>query len=349
MSKKLRIGILGAAKINKNALLDPCKKISDQVVITAIAARDKARCLKYVEKMGLTDCKVYDSYDDLINDENSCDALYNPLPNGSHFEWTIKALNNGKHVLCEKPFASNSREARIMVKTAKENNLILMEAFHWWYHPLRKRIQDLLNAGTIGKVKTMNADFLIPPNNIPRNKNELRYNSELAGGATMDLGTYTINWLREFNNREIPIVTSAEAVTWDDDREIDEGMKATFLFKNNIKAKMECSFIGNEFNVSITINGDKGTLKSLLFQNLVICTDNDGNELIKESVGPKDMRTYDYMVRAFVSHVTQFENGIINEPDVFQNTGEEIINQMSVIDEVYKMANMNVRHGPSKL
>jgi len=136
----LRIGILGAARIAPMALIRPARLVSE-VEVTAIAARDEGRARKFAAKHGIP--RVFPSYEALLEDRN-VDAIYNPLPNGLHCEWTIRALESGKHVLCEKPIASNASEARQMADAAAKTGRELVEAFHWRYHPLATRVLEIL-------------------------------------------------------------------------------------------------------------------------------------------------------------------------------------------------------------
>ena len=129
----LRFGVLGAADINQNAIISPCKALPEDAVIAALAARDRARAEEHVAEKGLEGCEVFDGYQELL-DNADVDAIYVPSPNGLHYEWTMKALDAGYHVLCEKPFASNSEEARLMIASAREKNLVLMEAVRTHAH-----------------------------------------------------------------------------------------------------------------------------------------------------------------------------------------------------------------------
>jgi predicted dehydrogenase len=128
----LRIGALGAATITPMALLRPSRK-ANGVSVTAVAARDRSRAEKFARKHAIE--KVHAGYDALLADPD-VDAIYNPLPNALHAEWTLRALDAGKHVLCEKPFASNAAEAQKVHEAAEANDRIVMEAFHYRYHPL---------------------------------------------------------------------------------------------------------------------------------------------------------------------------------------------------------------------
>ena len=138
--RPLRIGILGAARIAPMALCRPAREV-EGVEVVAIAARDAARAQQFAAKHGIA--KVHASYDALLADD-AIDAIYNPLPNGLHAEWTIRALEAGKHVLCEKPIASNAAEAAQMAEAAERTGRVLMEAFHWRYHRLAALMREVV-------------------------------------------------------------------------------------------------------------------------------------------------------------------------------------------------------------
>ncbi|PSR84257.1 hypothetical protein BD289DRAFT_264471 [Coniella lustricola] len=197
----LKIGILGAADIAPIALVNPARS-NPNVVVYAVAARDKSRAAAFAKKHGIPHVK--DSYDDLLNDPN-IDAVYNPLPNGLHFEWTHKALAKGKHVLLEKPLTSNAEEAEALfncelLSASRSANsgqgqaqpLILLEAFHSRFSPAFALFRTLLDQPNIEHVfaSLYAPAFLFGSDNI-------RFQYDLGGGAAMDVGTYTIAALRE--------------------------------------------------------------------------------------------------------------------------------------------------------
>ena len=128
----LRIGVLGAAKITPNAVIRPANAMSRAAVV-AIAARDRRRAAEFASKHAIP--TVHDTYEELVADPN-VDAIYNPLPNGLHGRWTLASIEAGKHVLCEKPFTANAAEAETVAVAADASGLVVMEAFHWRYHPL---------------------------------------------------------------------------------------------------------------------------------------------------------------------------------------------------------------------
>ena len=182
----LRIGVLGTARISATALLGPAA-IVPEVTVAAVAARDQSRAAAYAERHGIP--VAYGGYDALLADPD-IDAVYNPLPNSLHGPWTLKAIAAGKHVLCEKPFASNAEEADLVADAAAASGLVVMEAMHYRYHPLIRRVRELV--GELGPVRHIQCwtSFVIS------NEDDIRYDYDLGGGALMDGGCYAIDCLR---------------------------------------------------------------------------------------------------------------------------------------------------------
>mgnify|MGYP001363044577 CR=1 FL=1 len=154
----VRIGVLGAARIAPMALIRPAHTV-EGVEVRAVAARDPKRAEAFRRKHKLE--RAHESYEALINDRN-IEAIYNPLPNGLHAEWTIRALEAGKHVLCEKPFANNRTEAEQMAEVQKRTGRMLMEAFHYRYHPAFRRAREIVASGRLGRVDSVEAYFHVP-------------------------------------------------------------------------------------------------------------------------------------------------------------------------------------------
>src|ERR1700691_6306546 len=188
--RRIRFGILGAARIAPDALIKAAHNVPEAQVV-AIAARDPKRAREFAAANGIP--RVLATYADLIGDPD-LDVIYNPLPNSMHCEWTIAALRAGKHVLCEKPMASNAAEAEQMTQVAKETGKILGEAFHYRYHPLADRVRTLMTDGTLGRLVHVEGHFSVP---IP--ETNIRFDWSLAGGATMDLGCYPLHMIRYFS------------------------------------------------------------------------------------------------------------------------------------------------------
>lgn len=171
----LRIGMLGAARIAPMALVRPARRVPG-VEVAAVAARHPERARRFAARHGIP--RVHDSYDALVEDP-ALDAVYVPLPNGLHATWTLRALAAGKHVLCEKPFTSNAAEAETLARAAAASDRVVMEAFHWRYHPLAERMVARARDG-LGPIRRVETAMCIPLP-IP---GDIRYRLDLAGGAT---------------------------------------------------------------------------------------------------------------------------------------------------------------------
>src|SRR5690348_6622095 len=156
--KQIQIGVLGAARIVPPALIKPAHQVPE-VTVYGIAARNVARAHAFAQKHQIP--HVFASYEELLADSN-IDAVYIPLPNSLHAPWTLRALAAGKHVLCEKPFAANAEEAERMAQAAQQSNLVLMEAFHYRYHPLAARMQEIVTSGELGAIRRIEASLCFP-------------------------------------------------------------------------------------------------------------------------------------------------------------------------------------------
>ena len=322
----LRIGILGAARIAPMALIRPARAVPE-VCITAVSARDAARARAFAAKHGVP--KVHASYDALIGDPE-IDAIYNPLPNALHCDWTLRALRAGKHVLCEKPIASNAGEAQRMASAAEETGRVLVEAFHWRYHPLAARMRELVRSGVLGEVQRVEASMCIP---LPL-PGDIRYRFELGGGATMDTGCYAINLVRFLAEAE-PSVESVEVRRSSPD--VDRWMRAELRFEDGRSGRVECSlFSAKLLAVRARVIGSLGTLDVLnpvaphLLHRLRLRTSGAARS---ESV-PGDS-TYTHQLRAFAAHVRGGAKMSTDARDAVLN--------MRVIDAVYDRAGMKRR------
>ncbi|KAI8980055.1 NAD binding oxidoreductase [Trametes punicea] len=220
----LRIGILSTAMINSAALIRPAASHGG-VIVSGIASRNLQQAQEDARKYAIP--KAYGSYDELLN-EPGIDAVYISLPNGMHGTWARKALQAGKHVLLEKPFTANADEARSIAKLAQEKNLVLVEAFHWQFHPAAHVVKALIDSGKYGPVLRTCAKMTTPSGSIPRS--DIRWEYALAGGSLMDM-TYVISSTRYYVNAGTPReVVEAKARPTQNDPRVDEAMEATLRF-----------------------------------------------------------------------------------------------------------------------
>lgn len=324
-----RVGILGAAGIAPAALIDPARRVSG-VEVSAIAARDSERARQFAAKHAIP--RVHDSYASLVNNP-TLDAVYIPLPNSLHAYWTEQALLAGKHVLCEKPFAANAGEAAPLVELAEQRGLALMEAFHYRYHPLMVRAQEIVASGEIGALRHIDASFCIPLFK-PR---DIRWSWELAGGATMDVGCYAIHLIRTFGkgNGDEPQVLAARARLRS--QQVDRRMDARFRFANGVTAAMTCSMLSPALlRFGATIVGARGEIRILnpwlphLFHRFSVHTPHGSRR--ERFAGDS---TYTHQLRAFVAWARSGAPAITN--------GRDALGNMTVIDAVYRTAGLSLR------
>lgn len=325
MADPFRFGTLGVARITPGGLTGPAADNPD-VVVAAVAARDRSRAEAFAEKHGIE--TVYDSYDEVVLDP-TLDVIYNPLPISHHHEYTIKALRAGKHVLCEKSFALNAVEAAEMAAVARETGLVLIEAFHTRYHPVFLRAMEIYDSGVLGAIQRIDARFGI---RTPATT-DIRMNYDTGGGATMDIGCYPISWLRHISRQE-PEVVSAEARIGNPD--VDIWLKAEHRLADGVVATTLGSMIEEGYVAELRVQGERGSLlvdNPLLPQNShFIELTVDGNTT-RETLSQRP--TYAFQLDAFIDSV---RNGTPLPTDA-----EDGVKQMRVIDAAYRAAGMPTR------
>ena len=251
LSSPLRIGVLGAARIVPLALIRPARAVPDARVV-AIAAREPARAQAFAKRHAIP--RAHATYAGLLADPD-VDAVYIPLPNSLHARWTIAALHAGKHVLCEKPMAANAAEAEQMARAAVDAGLVLMEAFHYRYHPLAARLRAIVASGELGAIRDIETVFCYP---LPDLWN-IRYRYDLAGGATMDSGCYAIDLLRFLADAE-PTVVAARARRLGP--QIDRWMRAEVQFADGRSGRITCALLSATlFRAQAIVKGDRGVLR----------------------------------------------------------------------------------------
>jgi predicted dehydrogenase len=320
----VRIGILGAARIAPLALINPAKE-NTEVVVAAVAARDVSRARAFAAKHGIA--RVHDSYEALIGDPD-LDAVYNPLPNGLHGRWTRAALTAGKHVLCEKPFTANAAEAREIAELAAKSDRVVMEAFHYRYHPLTLRAEQIIASGELGKLGRVEVALCML---LPK-FSDIRYDYSLAGGATMDLGCYAVHMVRTFGGAT-PEVVSAQAKLRDP--QVDRAMTAQLRFARGHTGRVRCSMWSSDLlQLSAKVIGDRGELRVLNpvapFRRLSVRSA-DGNRVERFA----RRTSFAYQLDAFAAAVLR------GEP--VKTTPEDAIENMTVIDAIYRAAGLPLR------
>ena len=352
-SDPLRLGILGSSGLSNMALnLEDPSELEGVIEVVAVASRDLSKARMVAGAIG-SGVKAASSYDELLADP-TVEAVYLPLVNGVHYEWAMKALAAGKHVLCEKPLASNAEEARRLVAFAEEQQLVLMEAMHSFRHPLFGRARSLLGSGIVGKVKHVEARFSIREGAFDR-ATSTRYKSELSGGATLDLGGYVLGCLVTLMGGEVPEVTKATASTWATDEDIDEAMRGKVRFlTSGVLGSFSWSFVGQKDERRFVVNGTVGKLIGTEFVHpyrggsLHAEAHVGGGELMqREEFGHPS--TYTLQMRVFVAAVQKMRADEADRVSGEQplTTGLAIVGLASLLDAVYVKAGMSPRTGPA--
>jgi xylose dehydrogenase (NAD/NADP) len=253
-TRRLRMGILGAANIAR--LFVDGVRPSLKVAVAAVASRDAERARKFASETGIA--RVHPTYEALLADPE-IDAIYNPLPNNLHAEWSIRAANAGKHVLCEKPLATSGAEAREMFDAATRNGVQLAEAYPYRAQPQTLKLRELLKDNTIGRLHLIQAAFGFPltdPSNI-------RLNPALAGGALMDAGCYPVSLVRTIAG-ERP--TRVHAIARWSESGVDRTLVASIEFASGLLAQISCSFATARHRHAF-VAGAAGSIRTTYFND----------------------------------------------------------------------------------
>ncbi|KAF9054500.1 hypothetical protein BJ165DRAFT_1439361 [Panaeolus papilionaceus] len=240
-SKPLKFGILGAAQIAPPVLIWTAKS-HPEVEVYAIAARDLGRAQAFAKKHGIE--KAYQGYQALLDDPE-VDVVYNPLPNALHYEWTMKALMAGKHVLNEKPSADTAGETRQMFELAEKRGLVLLDAYHYRFHPALQRVKEIILSKELGKIK--NVDVKMELTGGALKPTDIRFDYDLGGGAMMDLGCYAMNCIRYMSSSDPTEVISARAEVYEPpsagpnfEGKVDRRMVASLALPGDATGTLTC-------------------------------------------------------------------------------------------------------------
>ena len=317
----LKIGLLGASKIAPTAVVGPVGK-SDAFVVSAVAARDPARARAYAQTHAIPGgrrrlCAALVRRDDV-------DIVYNGLPPAAHAEWTVAALEAGKAVLCEKPFARNAQEAARMVAAAERTENLLLEAFHYRHHVVMRRAEAIVASGALGRLTKGEGVFNV---GIPNTPGELRWRAEQGGGGLMDLGCYPLHALRTLIGAE-PQVLSAQARFVDG---VDAELSASLRFPGEIAATVACSMTAPQPSAVLTLTGEKGSMTIVNF--------------LAPQIGCRftttiDGVTTDEPVEGPTTYEAQLENlrAVMLEGAPPLVGGADAIANMTAIDAIYRAA-----------
>jgi predicted dehydrogenase len=325
----LRIGSLGSSRISQAALIEPADSVPE-VTVAAVAARDMARAEAYALRHGLE--RAYGSYEELLADPD-IDAVYNPLPNSLHGPWTLRAIEAGKHVLCEKPFASNADEAAQVAHAASASGLVVMEAMHYRYHPLTQRLTEVVGElGPVRHIQAWTSFAIVDPGDI-------RYDYSLAGGAMMDGGCYAIDCLRLLGGDE-PSVIGALADPIDSGavpEAADRSLAVRLAFPGGATGWFESSFTRDgPFRADLHVICEDGLvhLDNFIFPGRGLLTATREGTVVADEAGAGES-TYVYQLRAFAAAIAS------GEP--VPTSAASALVTMRLIDDAYRAAGLAPR------
>ncbi len=319
---RIRWGILSTASIAANSYV-PAIRASRNGVLCAVCSRAAAKAAAFAEKYGIP--TSYGSYEELLGDPE-VDAVYNPLPVSLHAEWTIKALEAGKPVLCEKPFSLNATEARKMVAKAKETGLVLAEAVMYRHHPLTRKVRDLLREGAIGELRAIEANF--HGVNEEDAETNFRFRPELGGGAMLDLGIYCINLARFMTGEEPDEIRATGTIG---EGGVDEIVGGALRFPSGVIASFSTS-LRSAFECSYKLTGTVGRL-GVSYGGMVAWPGEEFKIYLENAEGVREIvveeaNHYQLMAEEFADAV--MGRGHVEFPP------EDAIQNMEVIDEVLR-------------
>ena len=223
-------GFLSTANINDKLL--PGAEASPDVELVAVASRDLGRAEAYARERGIE--RAYGSYEDLLADPK-IEAVYISLPNSMHVEWSIQALEAGKHVLCEKPLSRHPEDVERAFDAAEKAGRILMEAFMYRHNPQTRRLKELVEGGAIGRLRLVRAAFSFPLDDAAN----VRLNDELEGGGLMDVGCYCISGSRLLAGEPESVYGEQVAAP----SGVDELFTGTLRFAGDVLAEIDCGLV----------------------------------------------------------------------------------------------------------
>ena len=313
----MRLGLLSTARINRAILAGAAETHRAEVV--AVASRDGVLAQAYAAEHGVP--TAHGSYDALLADPG-VDAVYISLPNGMHHEWTMRALDAGKHVLCEKPYTRCPAEVEEAFDAADAAGLVLTEAFMYRHHPQTAEIARLVSEGTLGRVLAVKAVFSFPLTDMTN----VRAIPELDGGALMDVGCYCVSGSRLVAGE--PESVLAEQVTGETG--VDMALYGTLRFADDVVAQIEASFLAPERQL-LEVVGEAGVLRAHSPWRV-----DWGGDLVLERDGRRDV----VAVEAANSYTRQLENlaDAIEGRAPARLGREDALGQARAIDALYRSA-----------
>jgi predicted dehydrogenase len=327
----LKVGILGAGGIAERAMVEPSHDV-EGVEVIAIGARDPERAGVFAERLNLP---LAGSYDDILNN-SEIDLIYLALPPIVHADLAVRALQAGKHVLCEKPLSANEAGARRIADAAKTSGRRAFVGFHYRLHGFTQNLLEVIGSGVLGKVERVEINFSIPhfvvkPGNI-------RLDGDLAGGSVMDVGCYAVDLIRAAWGE--PKVISAQAQLYPEDDRIDLQTDAVLELDGGVPVNIRTSFIGDDKGaMSLKVVGSDASLEATSvivpqWGATLRVTSNDGQVLVEDHAKDGEnsyARQLEHLVAALAG----------SKPSILD--AERAVGTMRIVDDIYRAAGLQPR------
>ena len=330
MATELQVGILGAGGIAERAMVEPARDVAG-VRVVAIGARDPERARAFAERCGLAG---HGDYETILGDPE-IDLVYLALPPITHAEWAVRALQAGKHVLCEKPLSVNGATASAIADAAAETGRRAFVGFHYRLHGFTRRLLEVIGSGALGEIERVDVDFSIPhfvvkPGNI-------RLDGDLGGGAVMDVGCYAVDLIRAAWGE--PVVESATAVLSDDDPRIDLQTDALLRLPSGAPARVRASFLGDDQGaMSLQVQGSKARLEAtsvIVPQWGATLRVTAGEEVLVEEKAAEGENSYARQLEHLVAVLADGSPSILD--------AQRGVGTMRVVDDIYRAAGLEPR------
>ena len=246
---KIRWGLLSTANINRRVI--PAIQESERGELVAVCSRNLDTAVNYAKQWHIPE--IFPSYEALLNSD-IIDAVYIPLPNHLHAEWSIKAMHAGKHVLCEKPFALTTAEVDTMIAAQKETGMVLAEAFMYRHHPQTKKVGDLIANGRLGEILTIKATF----NFKFKTRDNIRLVPEYGGGSLWDVGVYPVSFVQFVMGGQMPRAVLGSQIVGESG--VDESFAGHLIYANGVTGQISSSF-QSPYHTRAEIIGSNGRLE----------------------------------------------------------------------------------------
>ena len=307
-----KLGIIGASNIAFKKFLPALKK-NINFKYMGVASRELVKANKFKDKFG---GEIYCDYESIINDPN-IDSIYIPLPPALHYEWALKALNNNKHVLLEKPFTTNINDTKNLLNTAASKNLAMHENYMFEFHSQIEHVKKQLTNKEIGDLKLININFGFPF----RGANDFRYKKKLGGGSLFDCGGYTLKLASIILGSKINITSSNLKYS----KKYDVDMSGNIVIKNDKDIFAFLSFgMDNDYRCSLDLWGSKS---SIFYERIFTCPP-DINPRYTKNKKEFYLNKDDH----FLNSINQFFSAIQNV-DIRKKSYENILNQGILVNK----------------